>query len=88
MPKKDQNIALLTSILRKKKKKEESSVLYHLNKCFKYSRAVSGLYIDKTIISEFGLSVYKHLIITDSHYLTPTVIPGDEMHFCTHFLFI
>ena len=34
--------------------------LYHLNIFFKYSRAVSGLYIDNTIISEFGLSVYKH----------------------------
>ena len=45
VPKKDRNIALLTSILMKK-------VPYFtiLNKSFKYSRAGSGLYIDKTIM--------------------------------------
>ena len=29
-----------------------------------------------------------YYIKRNSHYLTLTVIPGDEMHFYTHFLFI
>ena len=44
-----------------------------------YSRAESGLYIDKTIISEFGLSVYKHLNLNGCHGNRKAIFSGENL---------
>ena len=55
------------------------------------SRVITIIFTTETSTSD-GISLGTDLFLSkfiifylNSHYPTPTVIPGDEMHFCTHF---